>query len=144
VPATTVQLDRFDGHQRDYDPNLRPALVVETIRALQAGDVEPDIWKIEGLETAQAAGAVVATARSGGRGRVRCIVLGRDAPAERLDHWLEIAASTSGFHGFAIGRSIWEDPLAGHLAGQLTEEQLIDQVADRYLHYVHSYRAAEG
>jgi myo-inositol catabolism protein IolC len=139
VPATPEQKAKAgDG----YDAGLRPELTERVLRDMQGAGVEPDIWKIEGLETAAAARAVVATARAGGRDHVRCIVLGRDAPAERLDHWLEIAARTEGFHGFAIGRSIWEQPLAGHLAGELTEGQLVDQVAGRYLHYVHSYRAA--
>ena len=50
VPATTEQLDSFDGHQEDYDRHLRPKLVVEAIASLQAGGVNPDIWKVEGLE----------------------------------------------------------------------------------------------
>jgi myo-inositol catabolism protein IolC len=44
VPATTAQLDSFEGHQQDYDRQLRPQLVVQTLATLQAGGVEPDIW----------------------------------------------------------------------------------------------------
>ena len=51
VPATKDQLDRFGGDQRAYDRELRPDLVVATIAALQAGGVEPDICKIEGLDS---------------------------------------------------------------------------------------------
>jgi myo-inositol catabolism protein IolC len=141
VPATADQKAKAGD---DYDAKLRPGLTEQVIREMEAAGVEPDIWKIEGLETAEDARAVVATTRAGGRDRVRCIVLGRDAPAERLDHWLRIAAGVEGFHGFAIGRSIWEKPLAGHLAGNLTENQLVDQVAANYLHYAHSYAAAEN
>jgi myo-inositol catabolism protein IolC len=141
VPATPEQKAKAGD---DYDAKLRPGLTEQVIREMQQAGVEPDIWKIEGLETTEAARAVVATAREGGRDHVRCIVLGRDAPAERLDHWLRIAAGVEGFHGFAIGRSIWEKPLAGHLAGKLTGDQLIDQVAVNYLHYAHSYAAAEN
>jgi len=53
VPATTGQLDRYEG-QGNYDRELRPALVVEAIERLQAADVEPDVWKIEGLDQAEA------------------------------------------------------------------------------------------
>jgi myo-inositol catabolism protein IolC len=140
VPATDEQKAKAGDR---YDADLRPELTERVIRDMQSADVEPDIWKIEGLETADAARAVVATARAGDRGQVRCIVLGRDAPAERLDHWLTVAAGVDGFHGFAIGRSIWEQPLAGHLAGKLDAAQLTDQVATNYLHYAHVYRAAE-
>jgi myo-inositol catabolism protein IolC len=139
VPATAEQKASAGD---DYDADVRPGLTEQVIREFQETGVEPDIWKIEGLETADAARDVVGVAQGGGRSAVRCIVLGRDAPAARLDHWLGIAARTEGFEGFAIGRSIWEEPLAGHLAGTVSEEQLVDQVATNYLHYVHSYRAA--
>ena len=33
-----------------YDLELRPRLMVETIRELQDAGVEPDVWKIEGLD----------------------------------------------------------------------------------------------
>ncbi len=29
VPATTAQLDSFEGHQQDYDRHLRPRVVVQ-------------------------------------------------------------------------------------------------------------------
>jgi myo-inositol catabolism protein IolC len=110
---------------------------------LQAAGIEPDIWKVEGLETADAANRTVAAARAGGRGAARCIILGRDAPANRLDHWLNMAAGTEGFVGFAIGRSIWEAPLADHIAGRSTASQLVDRVAASYAHYVTTYLAAK-
>ena len=59
VPATTAQLDSFEGHQQDYDRHLRPRLVEETVALLQTGGVEPDIWKIEGLDSKADASAVV-------------------------------------------------------------------------------------
>jgi myo-inositol catabolism protein IolC len=141
VPATPKQRASLGD---DYDAELRPELTERVIREMQWAGVEPDIWKIEGLETAEAAAAVVATTRRAGRDAVRCIVLGRDAPADRLDHWLSVAAGTAGFVGFAIGRSIWERPLAGHLAGKLSDEQLIGQVAESYLHYVKTYQAVKN
>jgi myo-inositol catabolism protein IolC len=143
VPATDDQLASVDGDKLRYDTEVRPALTVQVIADMQSAGVEPHIWKIEGLETPDAASAVVAAARAGGRESVRCIVLGRDAPAERLDHWLDVAAATDGFCGFAIGRSIWEKPLAEHIAGHLIDEQLIAQVADAYLHFAAAYRQAQ-
>ena len=57
----------------------RPALVLEAIRTMQDAGVEPDIWKIEGLDHRDDCETVVATARRGGRNEVGCIVLGRAA-----------------------------------------------------------------
>jgi len=135
VPATDAQ--RSDR----YDADVRPELTLRVMTELQEHGVEPDIWKIEGLETADAAAAVSACARRDGRDAVRCIVLGRDAPPEKLDHWLRIAAHTDGFIGFAIGRSIWETALKQHVDGVLDETEAADQIADLYLHYCNAYRA---
>jgi myo-inositol catabolism protein IolC len=143
VPATPDQLaagETTDGYDRD----VRPGLVIQVIADNQAAGVEPAIWKVEGLETAEAARAVVTQIRAGGRGDVMAIVLGRDAPAERLEHWLAIAAPVDGFVGFAIGRSIWEDPITDHNNGKASEEETIGLIAERYLDFARRYCAASG
>lgn len=142
VPATDAQLAAVGGSTGGYDRDLRPDLVIQVIADNQAAGVEPAIWKVEGLETADAARAVVAQIRAGGRGQVGAIVLGRDAPAERLDHWLTVAAPVDGFMGFAIGRSIWEEPIADHIAGRAGEEETTDRIAGRYLGFARQYCAA--
>jgi myo-inositol catabolism protein IolC len=143
VPATTAQLDKFDGHQRDYDRNLRPRLVVETIAALQAGEVEPDIWKIEGLDTAAACQDVVAQAQVDGRDNVKCIVLGRGADEPQVIEWVKIGASVDGFDGFAVGRTLWEDALKRYLAGQASKYEAVEVISSRYRDVIGAYRHAE-
>jgi len=142
VPATGAQLAAVGGTEDAYDHDLRPDLVTQVIAGNQAAGVEPAIWKIEGLESTDAARAVVAQIRAGGRDHVDAIVLGRDAPAERLDHWLAVAAPIDGFVGFAIGRSIWEEAIAAHNRGDADDEEAIDQIAGRYLGFARQYCAA--
>ena len=138
VPATGAQLDRAGHDVGAYDRDIRPGLVAQVIADNQAHDVEPALWKVEGLETAEAAQKVASQARAGGR-RADLIVLGRDAPAERLDHWLEVASQVSAFVGFAIGRSIWEDAVRDFEASDHCEAAASaarGQVAERYLGFV--------
>jgi myo-inositol catabolism protein IolC len=144
VPATEEQLAAAGGATDGYDRDRRPELVMQVIADNQAAGVEPAIWKVEGLETAEAAQAVVAQIRRDGRDDVCAIVLGRDAPAARLDHWLAVAAPIDGFVGFAIGRSIWEDPIADHNHGTLTEAETVGQIAERYLAFARQYCADSG
>jgi myo-inositol catabolism protein IolC len=139
VPATDDQLAAAGGAGA-YDRDLRPDLVIQVIADNQAAGVEPAIWKVEGLETADAARAVVAQIRIGGRD-VDAIVLGRDAPAARLDHWLAVAAPIDGFVGFAIGRSIWEEPIADHNHGKADEQETVSRIARRYLDFARQYCA---
>jgi myo-inositol catabolism protein IolC len=72
------------------------------------------------------------------------IVLGRDAPAERLDHWLEVASQVPAFVGFAIGRSIWEDVVRGYEAsdhGHIAAGDARRKIAERYLRFVAHWTA---
>ena len=135
VPATASQLDRAGHDQGAYDRDIRPGLVARVIADNQAHGVEPTLWKVEGLETIEAAEQVADQARAGGRS-ADLIVLGRDAPAERLDHWLKVASQVSAFVGFAIGRSIWEDAVRDFEAsdrGEAAAAAARAQVAQRYL-----------
>lgn len=45
--------------------------------------------------------------------------------------------------GFAVGRTIWWDAVAAHLAGELDREAATGAIADRYLHFAEVYRAAK-
>ena len=144
VPATTAQLDAFDGHQDDYDRNLRPKLVVEAIASLQAGGVSPDIWKVEGLEDSEDCTRVVEQARAGGRDGVVCIVLGRGADMAKVTPWIRTGAGVQGFSGFAVGRTLWNDALAEHLAGKSSDREATRTIATRYRALIDAYEAAEA
>jgi myo-inositol catabolism protein IolC len=141
VPASTEQLDRYES-QANYDRELRPALVVEAIEQLQAADVEPDVWKIEGLDQAEECQRVVAQARSGGRKGVVCIILGRGADEAKVVEWLRVASSVEGFDGFAVGRTIWNDPLRRFLAGESPRKDVVHEIATRYKEMYDAYVAA--
>jgi myo-inositol catabolism protein IolC len=142
VPPTTSQLDRFGGDQRDYDRSLRPDLVVATIAALQAGGVEPDIWKIEGLDSREACEEVVTQARSEGRNGVKCIVLGRGADEPQVIEWVRIGAAVDGFDGFAVGRTLWEQALKDLLTDKASRAETVDRIAARYRDVIDAYAGA--
>ena len=142
VPATDAQLAQAGHDAGVYDRDLRPGLVAQVIADNQAHGVEPTLWKVEGLETVEAAQQVAAQAKAGGR-TADLIVLGRDAPAERLDYWLEVASQVDAFVGFAIGRSIWEDVLSRYEAFGATDSAAVNarrEIADRYLGFIAHWR----
>ena len=144
VPATDDQLASVDGDSERYDAELRPELMRRTIEELQGAGVEPDVWKIEGVEERSDAEMLAEQTRAGGRGGVVCVLLGRGANDEKVDHWLTQAAPVEGFVGFAIGRSIWGDPLKGFLAGDVDRQDAAGLIADNYLRFVKVYSEAEG
>lgn len=141
VPATPEQLESVGADADRYDLELRPDLLVQTIAELQNGGVEPDIWKIEGLDRAQDCERVVAQARSGGREGVACIVLGRGASQSKVANWLRVAAPVAGFVGFAVGRSIWFDPLTAYLEGAPRQE-IAARIGVAYLELIRLYESS--
>jgi 5-dehydro-2-deoxygluconokinase len=143
VPAEEAQLAAVGGDTDRYDAELRPELMRRTIAELQDAGVEADIWKIEGVDTREDCERIAAQARSGGRDGVVCVVLGRGADDDKVDHWLRQGAPVDGYVGFAIGRSIWGGPLTGFLDGSLSREEAAAKVADNYLRFVEVYESAE-
>ncbi|MEO8968673.1 MAG: DUF2090 domain-containing protein [Solirubrobacteraceae bacterium] len=144
VPATDGQLASLDGDTDRYDAELRPELMRRAIEAIQDFGIEVDIWKIEGVDARDDAVMLAEQARSGeGREGVPCVLLGRGASTEKVEQWLEAAATVNGFIGFAIGRSIWWDALKSFLAKDLDRPAAASQIADNYLHFVSVYEGAQ-
>ena len=143
VPAEQAQLDSVDGDTDRYDAELRPELMRRAITELQDAGVEPDIWKIEGVDERSDAEMLVEATRRDGRSGVVSVLLGRGASDTKVDHWLEQAAPVEGFVGFAIGRSIWWDALKGFLDGSIEREAAAQQIADNYLRFIRVYEEQE-
>ena len=104
----------------------------DTIRTLQDSGVQPDIWKVEGLDSVDDCERVVELARRDGRDEVSCIVLGHGADEEKVRSWLQIAAAVHGFIGFAVGRTTFWNPIADLLAKEITRKQAASRIAQRF------------
>ena len=136
VPPLKEQLERVRGDKGAYDRELRPQLMVQAIEQLQNAQVEPDVWKIEGLDRREDCIKVVAAARRGGRTKVGCIILGRGEDDFKVRSWLKTAAEVPGFVGFAVGRTIFWEPLMSLQKAKITREEAVATIAGRYRSFV--------
>jgi len=136
VPPEKTQLDRLGGDKKAYDLELRPRLMVKAIQELQDAGVEADIWKVEGLDRRDDCRSIVAAARAGGRDKVGCIILGRGEDDQKVREWLGIAQAVPGFIGFAIGRTVFWNPLVAWRSKQATRDQTVAEIARRYREFV--------
>lgn len=142
VPPTEAQLGEA-GDIHNFEIEIRPGLIESAMARIQAHGIEPDVWKLEGIDSLAAAARVAGRARAEERwADVSCAVLGAGAPDDRVRTWLEVAARTEGYEGFAIGRSIWRDPLLGYLRGELDRAAVTGEVARRYLAFARVYQGA--
>jgi myo-inositol catabolism protein IolC len=136
VPAEKAQLALVNKDQKAYDVALRPGLMLLAIEELQNAGVEPDVWKIEGLDRRKDCERIVHAARRAGRDRVGCILLGRGEDDKKVHEWLATAAGVPGFIGFAVGRTSFWNALVDWRAKKITREQAVSDIARRYREFV--------
>jgi len=142
VPALTEE-EKKAGPA--YDTEIRPANMVEAIRVIQNFGVEPDIWKIEGLDRRGDAETVVKQVRSTeARRRASCILLGRGSDKAQVHKWLKVAAPVPGFIGFAVGRTNFNEPLKQFLENRSAEAASVEAIARNYKECVDIWLAARG
>jgi myo-inositol catabolism protein IolC len=140
VPPEVAELEELAGDKKAYDRELRPRLMVQAIRELQDAGVEPDIWKIEGLDRREDCVKIVTAARLNGRDNVGCIVLGRGEDDRKVREWLATAARVPGFIGFAVGRTTFWDPLVDHRAQKITRDTAVARIAASYREWVNEFQ----
>lgn len=144
VPPTPEQLARAGGDAGHVDREQRPGLMLRAIADLQARGVEPDVWKIEGLDDPHDCRRIAEATRAEGRDDVACVVLGRGADEAAVERWLRAGAGIPGYVGFAIGRTIWWDAVDAYVRGSVDRGAAASAVAERYGRFVDVYRTAEA
>jgi myo-inositol catabolism protein IolC len=139
VPAEAHQLEAVGGDEDRYDVETRPRLMLAAIEELQDAGVEPDVWKIEGIESREACREIAELVRRGGRAGVSCVVLGRGAADEKVEAWLRAGSGLPGYIGFAIGRSIFGEAVKALAAGSGDREAGVASIAAKYRRFVDVY-----
>lgn len=142
VPAEPAQLEKVSGNQKEYDLKLRPALMARAIEEIQDFGIEPDVWKIEGLDSRDDCRRIVESARRDGREQVGCIVLGRGEDEARVRGWLKTASSVPGFIGFAVGRSTFLKSIVDLRAGRLSAEGAAEQISERFRSWIRDFEGS--
>ncbi len=140
VPATEEQLASVENDQARYDSEIRPKLAVKVVEEMRERGADPDIWKIEGLDTPEDCEKVAHAIRTGDRKDVIAVVLGRGASDEKVNEWLRAGSSVEGYKGFAIGRSIFWDALKSFHEGEKSREEAVEEIAQSYLGFLSVYQ----
>ena len=144
VPPTPMQLELVEGDKLAFDLELRPRLMMQAIQALQDARIEPDVWKVEGLDRREDCVELADVAHRGGRDAVGLIVLGRGADRQRVTHWLQTAADVRGFIGFAVGRSTWLQSLTDVRADRISKREAARQIARNFEEWIHVFEGARS
>jgi len=109
----------------------------------QDAQVEPDIWKIEGIDSSETCAEIAALVKRDGRDSVGCVVLGRGADDAAVEAWLRAGAKVPGYLGFAIGRSIFNDAVKGVASGTMERDEATAIISRKYRHFIDVYEGRE-
>jgi myo-inositol catabolism protein IolC len=128
VPATEKQKE---SNPADYDVLVRPKLMVSAIKEIQDFGVEPDVWKLEGVSRVEDSKALVEQCHVNGR-TAGIITLGRGEDMNKVREWLRTGAKVKGIIGFAVGRTVFWEPMKALHEKKISFEEASAQVADNY------------
>ena len=79
--------------------------------------------------------ALARVIKAAGQAKVNMVVLGRGENTKHMAGWLKAAQGVDGVIGFAIGRTIFWEPLKSYLAGKLSADQASTQISKNYTHF---------
>ncbi|MFZ7157982.1 bifunctional 5-dehydro-2-deoxygluconokinase/5-dehydro-2-deoxyphosphogluconate aldolase [Avibacterium gallinarum] len=113
------------------DMEQNEAYYAEMIKHFYAIGIKPDWWKLPGVSAQawQEISHVIEQSDPYCRG---ILILGLDAPEETFEQVFKASANAPLVKGFAVGRTIFGQPSSQWLAGELSDEQLIQTVSERY------------
>ncbi|NHF73452.1 bifunctional 5-dehydro-2-deoxygluconokinase/5-dehydro-2-deoxyphosphogluconate aldolase [Paracoccus xiamenensis] len=94
--------------------------------------IYPDWWKLEPMKTREAWANAISAIEEHDQHTRGIVVLGLDAPEAELAASFEVAASFPLVRGFAVGRTIFGDAARAWMAGQISDDDAVAQMADRY------------
>ena len=103
--------------------------------------IYPAWWKIE-AQTAQVWEQLDALIQERDPYCRGVVLLGLNAPAQALAEGFRQARHSSTCRGFAVGRTIFQEPSRAWLAGEIDDESLIERVQGTFVQLIESWQAA--
>jgi 5-dehydro-2-deoxygluconokinase len=122
-------------------PGEYPDVLVRSLKRLYNLGVYPDWWKIEAQPAAvwRQLDELIQARDPYCRG---VVMLGLNAPVDELAEGFRQAGDSSVCRGFAVGRTIFQEPSRAWLAGELYDEALIDRVQSTFERLIGAWREA--
>ncbi len=103
---------------------------------IYAHGIFPDWWKLPPQQTSAAWNQITAVIE---RYDPRCrgvVILGLGASEEELQQGFKLASGQEYCRGFAVGRSVFQAPAEQWFAGDISDDEVIEQISDNYTRLV--------
>ncbi|NBF05006.1 5-dehydro-2-deoxygluconokinase [Pseudomonas sp. Fl5BN2] len=124
-------------------PGAHPQVLYRAIKRLYNLGIYPAWWKIEGqdAEQWQCLDELIEARDPYCRG---VLLLGLNAPPADLAESFRQAARSRSCRGFAVGRTIFQEPSRAWLAGDIDDQALIARVQGTLVQLIDAWRSARG
>jgi len=132
-----------NSEKKDYlffETEVRPQLMQRAVEEFHNMGIEPRYWKVEGIERREDLITFCNAIRKGGR-NAEAIILGRNEGIQKVEQWLAVAKNVEGVAGFAVGRTVFLEPLLAFRSGKISRASAIKKMTDVFLHFITYWRA---
>ncbi len=119
------------GSRENFDNMYRADLMKQAVREVRSV-LKPTIWKLEGMNSHEEWDKILSVLSP----EEKIIVLGRGENKENVSKWLDIAAKKPNIVGFAIGRTIFYNPLKKYLAKEISESSCVSEIASNFEEFI--------
>jgi 5-dehydro-2-deoxygluconokinase len=118
-----------------------PDTVLRALKRFYNLGIQPEWWKLEPMPAAdwRAIDALIAERDPYCRG---VLLLGLNAPTDKLAAGFRDARASASCRGFAVGRTIFHEPSRAWLAGEIDDRQLLQRVRASFEALVGAWREA--
>jgi 5-dehydro-2-deoxygluconokinase len=144
------QASQVSGHEllleiippKDH-PSPHPDVLYRALKRLYNLGIYPAWWKIEAqsAEEWKQLDELIQERDPYCRG---VVLLGLNAPAATLAEGFQQASQSQTCRGFAVGRTIFQEPSRAWLAGEIDDEALIRQVQGTFVELIDAWRTARA
>jgi 5-dehydro-2-deoxygluconokinase len=121
---------------------LKPDTVATVLKRLYSLGIKPDWWKLEPQGDAAAWRATAEVIRANDPYCRGIVLLGLEAPEEELESAFAVAAREPLVKGFAVGRTLFAEAARRWLAGDISDEAAIADMAGRFQRLVDAWQRA--
>jgi 5-dehydro-2-deoxygluconokinase len=118
--------------------------IPRALAELYALGIKPDWWKLEPQASSAAWAKIEATITENDPWCRGVLLLGLEAPPDELEAAFAATADASIVKGFAVGRTIFIHAAEEWLAGRMTDEQAIADMASRFRQLTEAWLAARN
>lgn len=123
---------------------LDETTIPRALDELYALDIKPDWWKLEPQASASAWQRIEATILEHDPWCRGVVLLGLEAPQQELEAAFAATAKAPIVKGFAVGRTIFNEAAEAWLAGRMSDEAAVADMAGRFEKLTEAWLAARG